>query len=220
MSTSSKPVSLEVLEDRSAQSSCTEGFLRLRRLRVRHRYADGSCSPPYSCDVVSRRCVDAVAVALWFVGEDGRRKVVLKEGVRPPIWLRRERVLVQPDPEPPLVIAELVAGLLEDEDTGPEGLRRRAVAECWEEAGLRLSPAAFTPLGAPLYPSPGAGDERVYFLAARLDGPPCTVQPPPGDGSPMEHGTRILVLDLEDALTRCRDGRIPDMKTEIALARL
>ena len=43
---------------------------------------------------------------------------------------------------------------------------------------------------------------------------------PHGDGSPMEEGTRAVVLDLEDAIAACRAGDIPDMKTELALLRL
>ncbi len=44
--------------------------------------------------------------------------------------------------------------------------------------------------------------------------------PPAGDGSVMEEGTRVVVLELHDAITRCREGTIPDMKTEIGLLRL
>jgi hypothetical protein len=36
----------------------------------------------------------------------------------------------------------------------------------------------------------------------------------------MEEGQRVLVLDLVDAIARCRRGEIPDMKTEIGLLRL
>ena len=32
--------------------------------------------------------------------------------------------------------------------------------------------------------------------------------------------TRPVVLDLTEALAMCRDGRIPDMKTEVGLLRL
>jgi len=41
-----------------------------------------------------------------------------------------------------------------------------------------------------------------------------------GDGSKMEEGQRVLVLDLVDAIERCRRGEVPDMKTEIGLLRL
>ena len=145
---------------------------------------------------------------------------MLKEGVRPPVWLRRQKDLVQADPEAPLMLVELVAGILEPGDEGPDGLRRRGAAEAREEAGVVVPLAALAPLGGPSYPTPGAADERVEFLVAELAGPPPAGPLPPGDGSAMEHGTRVLVLDLEEAIQRCRDGRFPDMKTEIGLTRL
>ncbi|TAH36779.1 MAG: NUDIX hydrolase [Planctomycetota bacterium] len=215
-----RPLTLEILEDRSAQARCDEGFLRLRRLRLRHRYDDGSASPPYDCDLVSRRSVDAVAVVLWRRAADGRVQVLLKEGVRPPIWLRRHKELVRPDPEAPLVLAEIVAGMLEPEDAGGDAMRRRARIECREEAGVDLPLAAFQPLGGHSFPSPGITDERVDYYHAELDTLPDRESPALGDGSGMEHGTRLLVLDLDEAIQRCRDGSIPDMKTEVALCRL
>lgn len=214
-----RPERLEILEDRTAESRCDEGFLTLRRLRVRHAYPGGAVSPDYDCDVVSRRGVDAVAVVLWQRGADGRVRVVLKEGVRPPVWLRRQRDLVEPDPHAPLVLTELVAGMLEAGDAGADGRRRRGRAESREEAGLDVPLVAFESLGGALFPSPGITDERVEFLAAqvaRLPEPDAAA----GDGSGMEHGTRAVVWELDDALAACRDGRILDMKTEVGLARL
>ena len=53
---------IEVVGDRTDDLGPDEGFLRYRRLTVRNRYADGSTSESYPCDVVSRLRVDAVAV--------------------------------------------------------------------------------------------------------------------------------------------------------------
>jgi len=173
----------------------------------------------YDCDVVSRRCTDAVAVVLWFPGPDGRPRVVLKEGVRPAVWLRRRKELPQPDPEAPLALVELVAGLLEAGDRGEAGVARRAALEAREEAGVVLPPEAFLPLGAAVFPTPGAADEKVAFRVARLSGPEALGHAA-GDGSAMEEGSRVVVLELAEAIRRCRDGRIPDMKTEVGLLRL
>jgi len=214
-----RPNRLEVVADLTAQSSLTEGFLRLRRLRVRHHYSDGSQSPEYACDVVSRKGVDAVAAVLWHRDATGSVHVVLKEGVRPPIWLRREADLIDPDPEAPLVLVELVAGMLEAGDKGPGGHARRAAAEAHEEAAVRVAPGAFEPLGAASFPSPGITDERVVFVAAELNALPAAGASA-GDGSGMEHGTRAVVMPLAAALAACHDGRIADMKTEIGLQRL
>ncbi|MFQ5749561.1 MAG: NUDIX hydrolase [Planctomycetota bacterium] len=215
-----RPVSLEVLEDRTPQSRCDEGFLTLRRLRVRHRYDDGSASPPYACDVVTRPGTDAVAAVLWFRGRDGRPQVLLKEGVRPAIWLRRGLPLHPPDPEAPLMLRELVAGVLEPGDEGEGGLAGRASAETREEAGLEVPSEAFRLLGSACFPSPGVSDEKVHFLVAELAAAPELREGGRGDGTPMEEGTRSVVLDLEEAVRLCRIGAIPDMKTEVGLLRL
>lgn len=215
-----RPESLEVLEDFTARSRPDEGYLRVRRMRVRHHYPDGSSSPPYECDVVSRRWVDAVTVVLWNRDEQGVVRVVLKDGVRPPVWFRRQAELVRPDPEAPLVLTELPAGVLEESDIGPDGLQQRSAAESEEEVGVRLPKEAFRMLGAGAYPSPGITDEHTAFLEAEIEELPDEGAEVSGDGSGMEHGTRAVVMELDEAIARCVDGRIQDMKTEIGLRRL
>ncbi|MDF1700728.1 MAG: NUDIX hydrolase [Planctomycetota bacterium] len=209
---------IEVVADQTAGSRPDEGFLRVRRLVVRNRYPDGSTSAHYECDMVSRKHVDAVAVLLYEITEAGEVRVALKAGVRPPVYFRRDKQFFQPDDRIYRLLPETVAGMLEPEDTGPEGIERRAAAECFEEAGVRVAPADVEPLGGPLFASPGITDEKVFFrsVRARLDD---RVEPQ-GDGSVMEEAGGVIVLSMEDAIARCRDGRIPDAKTEIALLRL
>lgn len=208
---------LEIVEDRTAGSLADEGFLRIRRYLLRHVHADGSRGAPYPCDVMSRKDVDAVAVVLY--ERSGRRvQVVLKEGVRPPVWLRRTKDLVQPDDVDRLMITEIAAGVLEAGDRGAGAIERRAAVEAEEECGTALDPAAVRRLGGPSFPSPGVTDEKVFFASAAVrlaDAAAIT-----GDGSGMEEGTRRVALELRDAIAACRDGRIPDMKTELALLRL
>lgn len=192
------------------------GFLSLRRFTLRNRYADGSASRPYACDVVSRRQVRAVAIVLYEHGPGRRLRVALRVGLRPAVVLGADRP-APPDPHEAL-IAEVVAGLIEDEDRGPLGVARRAATEAREEAGYAVAPEATRPLGGALFPSPGISDECVHFCAAEValeaGGPPST------DGSPMEEPGRVVLLSLDEALAACRGGRIPDMKTEVALLRL
>jgi ADP-ribose pyrophosphatase len=214
---------LELVEDLTASSRCDEGFLRLRRLRMRTVYADGSKSAPYPVDVVSRREPDAVAVAVYAFRAPpggGRPEVVavLRRGVRPPVHLRRHKRLVQPDAAPRSTLVEVVAGILEPDDGGPKGIDRRAAAECLEEAGVEVAPEAVAPLGAESFPTPGVTDEKVHFRAVRAD--LARVGGAAGDGSAMEEAGSVDVLPLRDAIERCRTGAIPDMKTEVALLRL
>ena len=210
---------IEVVEDRTPASRCDEGFLRVSRLLLRNVYADGSTSADYPCDVVSRPGSDAVVAALYELEGRRRVRVLLRESVRAPVYLRRRKRFVHPDPREYRDLAEVVAGIVEASDPpGPEGLRRRAALEAEEEAGCRVAPEAFAPLGGETFASPGTSDEKIYYRAApaALD----EAGPPRGDGSAMEEYARPLVCDLDEAIRRCRTGEIPDMKTEIALLRL
>src|SRR5439155_27309036 len=127
-------------------------------------------SRPYPCDVVSRSRTDAVAVVLYDVRTEGgtrRPWVALKTGLRAPVFLRRHARLVQPDARRFGVLAEIVAGMLEDDDGGVSGVERRATHEAREEAGVELAAKDVEPLGAESFPSPGVTDEKVHFRAAR-----------------------------------------------------
>lgn len=218
MSGANQPITaIEVVADNTASSRCDEGFLRMRRLVLRNRRADGSTSAPYACDVVSRRHVDAVAAVIWERAPGHAVRVALKTGIRPPILLRRGDDKMAGDAAS-LLLAEIVAGVIEDEPGQRESIERRAAEECAEEAGYDVAPEAVQALGGPLYPSPGVTDEMVHFraveasLGQRGDAP--------GDGSPMEEGGGVVVLPLREAIRLCREGTLCDMKTEIALLRL
>ncbi|MDJ0976434.1 MAG: NUDIX hydrolase [Planctomycetota bacterium] len=212
------PVDIEIVEDRTAGSRPDEGFLRVRRLVVRNVYADGSRSGTYNCDVLSRRRPDAVAVLPYEQGADGTVRVALRTGTRPVVYLRKHKDLLHPDEGDLLLLLEMPAGLLEEEDAGEAGIANRAALECAEETGIRVDTASIEPLDGPLFPSPGVSDEKVFFRAVRsaLD----AVGERTTDGSVMEEAGELVVLELDEAIARCRAGTLPDMKTEIALVRL
>lgn len=215
-------VDVEVLADRTAERGSAEGFLKVRRLEVRTVFADGTRTAPYACDIVSRDKTDAVALLLFDdrTGPSGARslRVLLKSGVRPPVFLRRRLALTQPDGRRWNRLVEMVAGMLEPDDVGPRGVERRAAAEAREEAGVALAPEQVLPLGAEAFPSPGVTDEKVHFRAARADLDAPTV--PTGDGSAMEQGTTVRLASIDEAIAACRTGDVPDLKTEVALLRL
>jgi ADP-ribose diphosphatase len=213
--------SVSVVEDRTPGARCDEGFLRLRRLVLQNEFTDGTRSPPYPCDVLSRRSIDAVAVVLWHREPTGEVRVHYREGTRPPIWLRRDKQdeLSYKDPRPYDLVAEIVAGVLEADDIGPDGVRRRGAIETKEEAGYTIEPHQVTSLGEEgLFPSPGVTDEKVYLVAAEVD--PTSRGQADGDGSVMEQGTRMVTRPLRDAIAACRRGEITDAKTELGILRL
>ena len=219
MSSFSKLRSIEIVEDRTAESRCDDGFLSLARLRLRNRYSDGSHSRVYECDVVSRPGADAVVAVLYEI--DGRRRVnvLLRDMPRAPVYLRVHKRFVHPDPRTYRTLRELVAGVVEASDpTGDAGLHRRAAVESHEEVALEIAAEKFRTLGGETFASPGTSDEKLYFCAAatKLG----DARAGAGDGSVMEEGADVVLLELSDAIAACRAGDIPDMKTELGLLRL
>lgn len=209
---------IQIVEDRTAGSAADEGFLRVRRLLVRNRYADGTQSEPYSCDIMSRRQPDAVAVIPYEIDAEGRVMVALRSGVRPCVYLRAPQPGRPEEAADLRLLLEMPAGLLEAGDHGTAGIDHRAALECTEETGVAADPEHVEELGAALFPSPGVTDEKVFFRAVpvRLDAAGTRTT----DGSVMEEAGELVRLPLEEAIRWCRDGRLPDMKTEIALVRL
>lgn len=197
----------------------TGGFLALRRMRLRNQRDDGSVSAQYTCDYVVRPYgQDAVIVVVWCRTDDGTIAVLLRDGLRPPLYFGR-RPDIAPLPEPPASpwSRELVAGILEVQDHGEAGLRARACAEVAEEAGFDVSPADMQILGAGTYPSPGGKIEKFYFTAVQVAS--AAQQPLPGDGSPMEEGASTCWMSLDAAIAACVTGELCDSKTEIGLRR-
>ncbi len=211
-------LAMEIVEDNTATARCDRGFLKLRRLVLRNRYSDGTESAAYPCDVLERPGSDAV-VSVLYERLDGRVRVLLREAPRAPIYLRKDKSFVHPDPREYRSILEVVAGLVEASDPpGAAGLQRRAAAEAHEEGGLKVREASLVPLGGETFASPGTTDEKIFFCAA--EAPLADRSEPIGDGTVMEEWSRVHLFDLRDAIEMCRDGRIPDMKTELAMLRL
>jgi ADP-ribose pyrophosphatase len=171
--------------------------------------------------VVDRPSLDAVALCLWARTPRGV-EVLLRRQLRPAAHFRRDRGPPLPEPEY-LLLEELVAGIVEPGERGPEALRRRAAEEAREEAGLELDPGRVEFLGGPIFLLPGFASEKIHLLAAEVrrdGGPDVRDAPGDGDGSPMEEGALLAWRELAAAIEACARGEIEDAKTEVALRRL
>jgi ADP-ribose diphosphatase len=212
---------IEIVEDRTATSRCDEGFLHVRRYRARNRREDGSLSPVYRIDVLDRPSLDAVAVCLYARTPRGI-EVLLRRQLRPAVRFRRGKVRALPEAEP-LLFEEIVAGLLEPGEHGEDALRRRAVEEAREEAGVEIDPARLEPLGAPFYMLPGIISEKIHLLAAEIPrgaGSAPFDAPQDGDGSPLEEGASLVWRGLDEAIAAASAGETEDAKSELAFRRL
>jgi len=207
---------IEVVDDLTSRSRCDEGFLHVKRLVCRNRHSDGSTSRDYRVDVVDRPIPDAVAVLVWRRGPGGT-EVLTRKTLRPAAHFRSTLPLPLPDPRPYLLLEELVAGVLEPEDRGEAGLRRRAAEETREEAGFRVSPDEVELLGGSFFLAPGILSEKIHPTAVEVTGRP--QESPEGDGSPLEEGATLRWWPIEALLEACRTGAVEDAKTEVMIGR-
>lgn len=208
---------LEVIEDFSATARCDEGFLQVRRLRVKNRRADGSSSSVYRVDVIDRPKLDAVAVLVWRTRPDGALEYLTRENLRPAAYFRKDKTPTVPDTQSHLFCEEIVAGLLEPEDVGVDGLKVRGAAEVLEEVGYAVTPAQIVLLGAPFLLAPGILSEKIFAAACDVTG--MTQGVPQGDGSPMEEGGKMRWRSGPEMLAAFDAGLIQDAKSELILQR-
>lgn len=208
---------LELIEDIRPPED-ERGFMYIRKLRMKARYADGSVSDPFLYFCSDRSRMDAVVVVPHFTSADGVKHVVLRSCLRPPIAARPMDVRPYPELESLGNLWEVPAGLVEADERTPEGLRSCAARELFEETGYELSPADMQPLGPATFPSAGMIGERHFFFHAVVD--PSRRVSPPEDGSALERAARVESVPLEVALEACRRGEIEDAKTEVGLRRL
>ncbi len=195
------------------------GFLTLERFVARNIYEDGARSKPYRFEVLHRRGVDAVAIIPFYLaGRDRRLMIVIKTGFRPGLFRRASLRVPVRDRRAYTRVREAVAGSLEPGDRGERGIDRRALAELFEETGLRPRGGRMLRLGAGFFPSHGQSTEKVHLRAAEVD--PDRAVDPPSDGSVNESDSGVEVLEAGRLLAMCRAGSIEDPKLEIGVSRL
>jgi ADP-ribose diphosphatase len=203
-----------VVEDRTATSRCDEGFIHVRRYRLVNVAGDHR-GREYAYDVVQRRHLDAVMMAL-FDRSGPAVRVMFRMAMRPPLWFRADQALPLPE-RPRTHVLELPAGLIEAHEHGLDGIRTCAARESLEETGLTVPPASFQPLGSSFFLSPGLCAEKVHLLAAEVD---LSAARPPQPEGPVEEAGGALILTLEEAVAKIESGEIDDAKTEIGIRRL
>ncbi len=194
------------------------GFMHVRRLQLVAIFDGGERSEPFSYDAADRTRLDAVVVVPHFRGPDGERRVILRSALRPPVALRPPEAC--PIPEPPWLgnLWEVPAGLGEEDERSPEGLRACAAREMLEETGYTAEVESVQSLGPATFPSAGVIGERHFFFHVEVD--PTQRGQAPEDGSVLERSATVIDVPLSDALAMCRQGLLEDAKSEIALRRL
>jgi ADP-ribose pyrophosphatase len=208
---------IEILEDFTARARCDEGFLHVRRLRAQNRRSDGSVSQEYRIDCIQRPRLDAVAVLVWRRGAAGELEFFTRANLRPAAYFRKDAAHVDPQERSHLFCEEIVAGLLEVNESDETGRLFRAAEEVWEESGFRVSPKQLVSLGPPFFVAPGIISEKIYLFAVEVTG--LTAGAVQGDGSPLEEGPCGQFRSQRSLREALRSGEIQDAKTELALGR-
>lgn len=201
---------IETLAELTDRNADMGRISRIRRYRLQNHYADGERSREYAIDVIDHRGQDAVGI-LPYWQEKGETHVLLLKCFRPAQTFR----VVNPLSDP--MVIEVIAGVLEDGEHDEAGVRRRAVAELAEEAGIIADTADLTLLGKPFLSSPGLFTEMIWLAAIPID--PTRLVSPSLDGSVMEELIEPFPVTLDTARRLCLEGVIMDAKTEIALER-
>lgn len=207
-------ISIRVVKETPTKES---GFLRLRRLTLQSEYANGELSREFQYDLVERDAIDAVAILLERT-INGVPCICVRSSLRPPLAFRPSYALPIREEVAAPVQWEVPAGLVEKDEMGEEGLRSCAARETEEEVGYQLPSSQFALLGPALALSPGVIGEKIFFLHALVNDNAKIV--PVGDGSVVEDNAESVFVSLVEALAAVRDGRISDVKTEIAVRRL
>lgn len=188
-----------------ARERVYDGFFKLDRLQLRHRKFDGDWSATLPRELIIRR--DAVGVLLYDPQLDA---IALIEQFRTGIIDSHDRGDGAPsanDKNKSPWIFELVAGLIDRDETPAEVARREALEEA-DCAVLALEPIF------EFFMSPGGTNEYLHLFCGR-----CDLRSAGGiHGLPEEHeDIRVHVLAYEAVIALLHSGAINNAITIIAL---
>lgn len=175
------------------EETLSDGFLQMKRYRLRHRRFDGGWTP----SVVREVCVRGIAVAVLLY-DPIADAVALVEQFRPgaavgggPAWL-----------------TEIVAGMVKPGEAPEEVARREAMEEAGAEVGELLKICDY-------YPSPGILSEKVALYCGRVD----SAKVAAFGGLPEEHeDIKITVVSADAAIALLDANRLNNSIAIIALS--
>ncbi len=180
-------------------------------------YTDNSESREYNIEFFNRKGFDCVAVIPYFI-KDSKVFVGILKAFRPPLYFRKDYNLPYKDSRVYNYVYEAVAGSLETEDKGYDGLLNRVVSELEEETGFIVERQNIFSLGGSFFPSHGQSTEKIHLFAADISNAK-TIEAK-GDGSVNEELNKIVFFEINELSDMCFKGVVEDPKIEIGIERL
>jgi len=206
---------VKVVEHKKCTSFDNPFFVHHRYV-LQNVYDSGEVSKPYVNEFFDRKGLDCVAVIPYKI----ERQIVyvgILSAFRPPVYLRKDYSLYVEE-SVYKKIYECVAGSLEQEDKGLEGLVLRAKAELLEEAGFDVSVSNFKKLGGSFFPSHGQSTEKIHMFSVDVSSYDRGVAI--GDGSVNEQLNDFIFFEINLLRDMCFKGEVEDPKVEIGITRL
>ncbi len=175
-----------------AQENCYQGFFSLTKLTLSYElFKGGFCQP------VSRECLQHRGAVGILPYDPVLQKIVLVEQFRIGV--------VNSERQPWLM--ELVAGLIEENETNENVAKREAE----EEAGLAV--AEIVPI-CDYWTSPGCSTERIWLFCGKVDS---TLAKDYAGLASEGEDIKVHVLDVGDVLTLLNENYFKNAPTIIAL---
>ncbi len=192
-------------------------FFIHHKYNLQNVYVDNTVSREYKIEFFDRKGYDCVAVIPYYV-EDAKIFVGILKAFRPTIYFRKDYSLPIKDERVYSFVYESVAGSLEKNDKGVDGLKHRVIEELKEEAGFVVDKKDVFSLGGSFFPSHGQSTEKIHIFAVDISN--AKKVEAKGDGSVNEELNQILFFELGELENMCFKGIIEDPKIEIGIGRL
>ncbi len=192
-------------------------FFVHHKYKLQNIYSDKSISREYNIEFFDRKGYDCVAVIPFFRKENKIFVGILK-AFRPAIYFRKDYPLPLKDKRVYTFVYEAVAGSLEKNDKGNDGVLKRVVEELEEEAGFVVDKKNVFSLGGSFFPSHGQSTEKIHLFAVDVSNAKRVEAR--GDGSVNEELNRIEFFEINELQDMCVKGIVEDPKIEIGIGRL
>ena len=192
-------------------------FFIHHKYTLQNVYTDNTVSREYRIEFFDRKGYDCVAVIPYYF-ENGKVFVGILRAFRPTIYFRKDYPLPLKDKRVYTYVYEAVAGSLEKDDKGIEGVLNRVVEELEEEAGFIVDKKNVFSLGGSFFPSHGQSTEKIHLFAVDVSN--ANKVEAKGDGSVNEELNKIEFFEINELQDMCFKGIVEDPKIEIGIGRL